>query len=119
MNQEQATKPCPFCGSSNITSNEWIVDDDHAGKFDADKFNEVPALECMDCLGAAPVVSWNQRPDPWRYPPEMPLAGMRILKTYRRPNGTESWPITHTVGDPEPVWLHQIVRWMPIPEITP
>ena len=59
MNNE--TLPCPFCGSTNLTSNEWSVDEDHASKFGADEFSEIWAMECMDCLGSAPLVSWNRR----------------------------------------------------------
>ncbi len=53
--------PCPFCGSKNLTSNEWCVDDD---RFGADEFGEIAAVECADCLGSAPLVSWNRRAQP-------------------------------------------------------
>ena len=50
--------PCPFCGSKNLTANEWCVDDN---RFGADEFGEIAAVECADCLGSAPLVSWGRR----------------------------------------------------------
>lgn len=102
---ERTNLPCPFCGATNLLDGSWYLDDD----------GEHEALECADCFAGAPVKSWNRRPDPWRYPPEMPLAGTRILMTYRREDGTESMPICHTVCDPETVAVLPIARWMPIP----
>lgn len=109
--------PCPLCGGENITSNEWQMDEDNANKFGADEWGEIWAFECMDCLAAAPIQSWNNRPDPWRYPPEMPEIDDRVLLTYRPLGGEESRPITSTYYDGYEDDSHPIVRWMPIPEI--
>lgn len=43
-------KPCPFCGSTNLTINQWSIDD-----------GEIDAVECLDCYGSAPANTWNQR----------------------------------------------------------
>lgn len=43
--------PCPFCGSTHLHVVDWY--DDERGEFDA--------IECDDCLGAAPATIWNSR----------------------------------------------------------
>ncbi len=45
--------PCPFCGSSNLDIEPWT---DESGEYDA--------IECKDCLGAAPADIWNTRATP-------------------------------------------------------
>jgi len=80
--------PCPLCGSTNITSNEWSVDGEHAKQFSADEFSEIWAYECNDCLAAAPVQSWQKR---W-IDGEPPLDTWVIL-VYRKAHGGESRPI--------------------------
>lgn len=42
--------PCPFCGSTHLSRNEWSGED-----------GEFPAIECDDCLGSAPEAVWNVR----------------------------------------------------------
>lgn len=108
--------PCPICGGENIASNEWTVDDDNAKKFDADEFSEIWAFECMDCLCAAPIKTWNTRPDPWKRPPEMPGDGQRVIMTYMNEDGEESMPITHIFHTSPKFEIRNIVRWMVIPE---
>jgi len=44
--------PCPFCGSSDLAAGAWCLDDED---------DEVPAIECNNCYGAAPVRVWNER----------------------------------------------------------
>lgn len=62
-----ARQPCPFCGSENLSVMFWS---DDAGEFEA--------IECNDCLGAAPADKWDQRsgagvPVPLDVPEEMAL----------------------------------------------
>lgn len=49
--------PCPFCGSTHLSQNEWSADD-----------GEFPAIECDDCLGSAPAAVWNARADTLKDP---------------------------------------------------
>lgn len=122
--------PCPFCGSQNIAGIEWTVDDDQAKQFDADEFSTVWAFECSDCLGAAPMVSWNKRhpPEPkpgWHYPRDnadienMPPPDTYVVGHYRREDGTESDPVilrfTGDVADIASTY-RPITRWCAIPE---
>ncbi len=127
--------PCPFCGSENIIGNEWVVDDDHAGKFGADEFSEVWAFECSDCLAGAPTLSWNTRHSPtlettidWYYPKnaddveKMPSPGQRVLMYYQGDNGptgpTLATPI-HADGshliDGESIYA-PIICWHALPD---
>lgn len=110
---------CPFCGCTELHSNEWVIGEEDAKRIGADTdLGEVWAWECSNCLGSAPMVSWNKRPSPWRYPPDMPEEGQRIVFTYRREDGTESTTLAGT-WDAEK-WSshhHPIVRWMPVPEV--
>lgn len=108
--------PCPGCGSENITSNEWSVDEDHAAQFGADEFSEIWAFECSDCLFAAPIQSWQTRPSLWRYPPDLPDDGQRIVMTYRNDDDTESPPVISTWREAMIEHWRPLVRWMPIPE---
>lgn len=43
--------PCPFCGGTHLRVVDWY--DDARGELDA--------IECDDCLGAAPATIWNSR----------------------------------------------------------
>lgn len=102
---------CPLCGCDDLDTNSWIMDDADG------PFSEVPALECRNCKAGAPVEAWNRRPDPWRYPPDLPEDGQRILFTYQHPDGHESDAITAVYSNVKD-W-HPIVRWMPVPERSP
>mgnify|MGYP006273694767 CR=1 FL=1 len=94
--------PCPFCGGTELDINQWSLDE-----------GEVDAVECRQCYAGAPVAAWQRRPDPWRYAPDLPGIGQRVLLTYRSAGG-ESPPICMRYqGDPEGTW--PTVRWMPIP----
>lgn len=110
-------KPCPFCGCTDLVSNEWAIGDEDAQRIGValDDFGECWAWECTNCLGSAPMASWDKRPDPWRHPPEMPLPGQRVLMIYKHPDGLESIPIVTTHS--ETFKTQPIVRWMHIPEI--
>ena len=45
-------KPCPFCGSSNLTIDQcWVDRGDE----------EISLIECVDCYGSAPRKIWNNR----------------------------------------------------------
>jgi hypothetical protein len=44
-------KPCPFCGGTDLRGAQWT---DKEG-------NEVPAIECHDCLAGAIRSTWNKR----------------------------------------------------------
>jgi hypothetical protein len=114
---EQRLKQCPFCGSTDLITGSWCIDDDEAHELvKAGDLGEVPIIECNRCLGSAPAEIWNNRPDPWRYPPDMPAPG-RVLMTYRQTDGKESPPVLHTVCDPEVLEMQPIVRWMAIQEV--
>lgn len=63
---------CPFCNSTDLLDGCWYIDDE-----------EVDAIECAQCKAGAPAAVWNERPSPWRYPPDMAEEGQRILMTYR------------------------------------
>jgi len=108
--------PCPCCGSTNITRNEWTVDEDHARQFDADEHSEIWAFECNDCLAAAPIQSWQKRADPWRRPPDMPADGQRIVQTYRQTNGEESREFVGIWNSRFAEHWRPLVRWMPVPQ---
>ncbi len=124
--------PCPFCGSQNIVGNEWTVDDDHAQQFDADEFSTVWAFECSDCLGAAPMVSWNTRHSPtlestvgWHYPRDnsdmenMPAPGQIVVLFYEGDKGQAVGPVISTPvhKDPESQARYmRTIRWHAIAE---
>lgn len=44
--------PCPFCGSTNLRTEDMYFDDD----------GEHPGVECVDCDAIARADRWNQRP---------------------------------------------------------
>ena len=62
---------------------------------------------------------YDERPAPagWRYPPDMPPEGSRVLFTYRTDDG-ESDPIVgvYNKGYYE-TYCQPMVRWMAIPEV--
>jgi len=43
-------KCCPFCGSYDLVSGSWYIDDE-----------EVDSWECEKCKAGAPQRVWNQR----------------------------------------------------------
>ena len=45
-----AAKHCPFCGSTDLTVNDWILAEE-----------EVYAIECKRCLAGAPAAVWSHR----------------------------------------------------------
>lgn len=48
--------PCPHCGSSNLATSLWCLDE-----------GEVDAIECSDCFAGAPLTVWDMRGDkPWQ-----------------------------------------------------
>lgn len=109
---EPNIQPCPFCGGTEFDSNTWLMDDEDS------PFTEVDAVECRGCKAGAPLDVWNTRPDPWRYPPEMPREGQRILHTYQGDNGSESSPITGVYyAETWKEHCRPIVRWMAVPEV--
>ena len=115
---EQRLKQCPFCGSTDLITGSWCIDDDEAHELvKAGDLGEVPSIECNRCLGSAPAEIWNKLPDPWRYPPDMPPEGSRVLFTYRTDDG-ESDPIVgvYNKGYYE-TYCHPMVRWTAIPEV--
>jgi hypothetical protein len=110
--------PCPFCGSTDLVTGSWCVDDDEAHELvNPGDLGEVPSIECNRCLGSAPAENWNRRPDPWRYPPDMPEPDQKILFTYMHPEVGESQAITAVYSNVDD-W-HPLVRWMPVPEFEP
>ena len=46
--------PCPFCGSLELSTNLWSLED-----------GEVDAIECDICYAGAPVKSWIDRAVKW------------------------------------------------------
>jgi len=48
--------PCPHCGSTNLTPNQWSLND-----------GEEDAMECANCYAGAPLRVWNHRGEiPWQ-----------------------------------------------------
>ena len=109
---EQRLKPCLFCGGTELITGSWCIDDDEAHELvKAGDLGEVPSIECNRCLGSAPAEIWNRRPDPWRYPPDMPEDGQQILHTYAHPAG-EKGPIIGTYNaEYQAAYYYPIVRW--------
>ena len=101
-------QPCPFChslDSRRVDESFYRDDDDHGDHV---------IVECNNCRATAPTQVWNR--DPWRYPPDMPEEGQRVLHTYKA-DGNESRPVVSTYTKASQERLHPIVRWMPIPEV--
>ena len=48
--EENGWLPCPHCGSADLSSSFWSLDDE-----------EVDAVECNNCYAGAPERAWNQR----------------------------------------------------------
>ena len=105
-----APLPCPLCGCTDLSENEWYLDDGDSA------FSEVPAYECRNCKAGAPRNAWNKRPDPWRYLPDLPEIGQTIVFFYENDDGQESGPTV--IEFIEAQWLMPIVRWMAVPEAT-
>ena len=56
MSEENKTQidiklPCPFCGCTELTDNQWYFEES----------GEVPAVECSKCFAGAPLKAWNKR----------------------------------------------------------
>lgn len=108
---------CPFCGSEDSIRSSLYVDEG-TELIPADDVGEIPTVHCKKCLAEAPVIVWNNRPDPWRYPPEIPADGQRIVEYYDHPEAGEAGPIIKRYHhDHQKEHCHPIVRWMPVPEI--
>jgi hypothetical protein len=108
-------RPCPFCHSTDTTRSSLYVDEG-TELIAADDIGEVETVHCRRCLGEAPVEFWNR--DPWRYPPDMPEDGQRVLHTYEHPE-CEMGPIISTYNaELQAAHCYPIVRWMPIPEVN-
>lgn len=45
---DMSHRPCPFCGSTEITENHWHTDD-----------GEIDSVECSQCLAGAPADIWD------------------------------------------------------------
>lgn len=104
----QTDAPCPFCHSTDLTRNEWYVDDE-----------EVPAVECNNCKAGAPLDAWNR--SRWLCPENgdpLPPEDARILQTYRQEDGTESDCVISTWREAMIEHWRPLVRWMPIPSIN-
>ena len=52
--------PCPFCGSTNLLTGSWYLDDE-----------EVDSIECVDCAAGAPASSWTRRATDPGQPPRL------------------------------------------------
>lgn len=96
--------PCPFCGGTEFSMGLWCLDE-----------GEVDSIECKSCYGSAPVSTWNSRPSPWRFPPDMPPPEQRVVFTYRQADGEESPPIVSTYHSTAVDPLQPMVRWCEIP----
>lgn len=112
--------PCPCCDSNDLAVHSRVLARGEIRAFDlegkADPLNRVDWLECLECGCNGPAENWNRRPDPWRYPPDMPEDGQKILFTYMHPETGESQAITAVYSNVKD-W-HPIVRWMPVPEAS-
>lgn len=62
---------------------------------------------------------YDERPAPagWRFPPDMPADGQRILHTYLHPAAGESGPITSVYGPNYRRHCFPVVRWVPVPDM--
>ncbi len=45
-----SAEPCPFCGSTDLSTTDWAGDD-----------GEYTAIACNTCLAEAPADAWNNR----------------------------------------------------------
>ena len=126
-------RACPFCGGDpEIDTNQYYRSlstgeigsrvviyctncDAEIGFCTEDAPDVDPTLLLHDVLG-----KWNNRPDPWRYPPDMPEEGQLIVSTYKNPAAaSESKPgISMYTREYQRKYCHPIVRWMPIPEVN-
>ena len=122
-------RACPFCGGDpEIDTNQYYRSlstgeigsrvviyctncDAEIGFCTEDAPDVDPTLLLHDVLG-----KWNNRPDPWRYPPDMPEEGQRILHTYVR-DGIESNPMVSTYTKAAEKHLHPMGRWMAVPMV--
>lgn len=118
MTEAEQRLPCPFCGGTDLITGSWCIDDDEAHELvKPGDLGEIPSIECNRCLGSAPREIWDRRASPWRYPPDMPPEGKRILYTYEEDRG-ESAPIVGVYNKVYyEAYCRQIVRWMAIPEV--
>ena len=111
-------QPCPFCGSTDLITGSWCIDDDEAHELvKPGDLGEIPSIECNRCLGSAPSEIWDRRASPWRYQPDMPEDGQRIVHTYLHPAAWESEPIISVYDANYRRHGFPIVRWMAIPEV--
>lgn len=112
---------CPFCGCDDLDVHNLAMCEDELRVYglldEADEVVCIEMVECLGCFAQAPASRWNRRPDPWRYPPDLPEPGQKILFTYMHPKLGESSAITAVYCNVQD-W-HSIVRWMPAPEFEP
>ncbi len=105
-------KPCPFCGSSDIESIEWIDGDGNYGP------------KCLGCCATAlSANAWNTRASPWistiqKLPPVshdeiLIKAGSvkRLARYLANKNGGYSF---YNFADEE--IKYPVTHWMPLPE---
>lgn len=109
--------PCPFCGSTNVITSEWFVDEELATRFRSESHEAIAVMECTECLAAAPVQSWQNRPDPWRYPPEMPKDGQSVVVIRKNRDGEIVGPCSHRYHAEYERLYVPLVCWTPIPEV--
>lgn len=114
--------PCPLCGCDDLDVRSLAMCDEellvHGLMDEANAVGCIDMVECVGCFAQAPASRWNRRPDPWRYPPDLPADGQRILYTYQAPAG-ESKPITGVyTAEHQNTYCHPMVRWMPVPEAS-
>jgi ribosomal protein L37AE/L43A len=64
--EQQTGLPCPFCGSDELLSGSWYIDD-----------GEVDAWECSKCFAGAPKSAWNTRHGATDSVPDDRFAGLR------------------------------------------
>lgn len=48
----ESLPPCPFCGGTDLSTNDWWFIDDEG---------EVDAIECKTCYAGAPLKTWLKR----------------------------------------------------------
>lgn len=61
----EAEQPCPFCGSTDLQTGSWCIDESEAYELvKPGDLGEVPSIECNRCMGSAPAENWNKRHQP-------------------------------------------------------
>ena len=92
--------PCPFCGSANA----WVSKTTGAYVFCSSCETDGPP-------SSGPAEAWNRRASHWRYPPDLPEDGQRVLAHY----GMEEIEFVVVDSWDAEFDAHELIAWMPVP----